>query len=159
MRPIRPRDAAAMVALHSRMSDQTRYLRFFTPCPRVPASLLRRFVEVDHHDREAFVAVVGPLIVGVGRYERLTPAPDEAGTEAEVALVVEDAFQGRGIGSALLTRLASAARRNGIDRFAGTVLPGNAGILRWIRGYPVEHRFADGLIRLGFPLDIPQPAA
>jgi GNAT superfamily N-acetyltransferase len=148
MRPIRPGDACALVGLHSRMSEQTRYLRFFTPCPRVPASLLRRFVEVDHHDREAFVAIEGPLIVGVGRYERLTS------TEAVVAFVVEDAFQGRGIGSELLTRLAYAARQNGIDRFVGTVLPGNPGILRWIKGYPVEHRWDDGLIQLGFRLDL-----
>jgi len=67
-------------------------------------------------------------VVAVGRYERLGPA------EAEVALVVEDAFQGRGIGSMLLTRLATAARANHIERFVGTVLPENTGVL------PVDQR-------------------
>jgi GNAT superfamily N-acetyltransferase len=149
IRPIRPGDALALVALHARMSDETRYLRFFTPCPRVPATQLRRFVEVDHRDREAFVAVDGRLIVGVGRYERLTSK------DAEIAFVVEDAFQGRGIASDLLAHLILAARRNGIDRFVGTVLPGNPGILRWIRGRRVERAWEDGLIRLGIPLAAP----
>lgn len=152
LRPIRPDDAAALISLHGRMSENTRYLRFFTPCPRVPLTLLHRFVNVDHHSREAFVALCGTRAVAVGRYERLGPA------EAEVALVVEDAFQGRGIGSMLLTRLATAARANHIERFVGTVLPENTGVLRWISGYPVERRFADGLVSLQFPLGSPQPA-
>lgn len=153
LRPIRPGDAPALVALHARLSDHTRYLRFFTPCPRVPPVLLHRFVNVDHHSREAFVILSGTHVVGVGRYERLSTE------EAEVALVVEDAYQGRGIGTLLLTRLVEAARANGIERFVGTVLPENTGVLRWIRAYPVERAFADGLMRLGFPLGSPTPAA
>jgi hypothetical protein len=81
LRPIRPDDAAALISLHGRMSENTRYLRFFTPCPRVPLTLLHRFVNVDHHSREAFVALCGTRAVAVGRYERLGPA------EAEVASV------------------------------------------------------------------------
>lgn len=149
LRPIRPDDAAGLIGLHARMSEHTRYLRFFTPCPRIPRELLHRFVNVDHHSREAFVSLSGTRIVAVGRYERLSPS------EAEVALVVEDAFQGRGVGRALLAHLALAARANGIERFVGTVLPENTGVLRWARGYPVERRFADGLISLGFPLGSP----
>jgi GNAT superfamily N-acetyltransferase len=153
LRPIRPDDACGLIALHARMSEQTRYLRFFTPCPRIPPALLRRFVDVDHHSREAFVALSGTDVVAVGRYERLSPA------EAEVALVVEDAFQGQGIGTALLTHLALAARDNGIERFVGTVLPENTGVMKWISGYPVERRFADGLLCLAFSLGSPRPAA
>jgi GNAT superfamily N-acetyltransferase len=152
-RPIRPDDAAGLTGLHARMSERTGYLRFFTPCPRIPATLLHRSVTVDHHSREAFVALSGTHVVGVGSYERVSP------TEAEVALVVEDAFQGTGIGRALLADLAMAARSNGIERFVGLVLPENTGVLRWIRPYPVERGFADGLMRLGFPLGSPLPAA
>src|SRR3982751_6959719 len=95
------------------MSDRTRYLRYFSPYPRIPERDLERFVNVDHHDREAFVVVSGPRIMAVGRYERLGPDSPEA----EVAFVVEDAHQGRGIGSVLLEHLADAARENGITGF------------------------------------------
>ncbi len=150
MRPIRPDDATAIVDFHSRMSDRTRYLRYFSPYPRIPERDLERFVNVDHHDREAYVIVNGPRIMAVGRYERLGPDSPEA----EVAFVVEDAHQGRGIGSVLLEHLAAAAQENGITRFVAEVLPQNAGMLRVFSdfGYQVQRKYADGVVHLGFPL-------
>jgi acyl-CoA synthetase (NDP forming)/GNAT superfamily N-acetyltransferase len=150
LRPITPDDAAAIVDLHSRMSDRTRYLRYFSPYPRIPERDLERFVNVDHHDREAFVIVGGSRIMAVGRYERLgAGSPD-----AEVAFVVEDAHQGRGIGSVLLEHLAEAARANGITRFVAEVLPENGGMLRVFSdfGYQVQRKYADGVVHLGFPI-------
>ena len=150
LRQIRPQDAPAIVAFHSRMSDRTRYLRYFSPYPRIPERDLERFVNVDHHDREAFVFVSGPRIMAVGRYERLGPdSPD-----AEVAFVVEDAHQGRGIGSVLLEHLAAAARENGITRFVAEVLPQNGGMLRVFSdfGYQVQREYADGVVHLSFPI-------
>ena len=150
LRQIRPDDAPAIVDLHSRMSDRTRYLRYFSPYPRIPERDLERFVNVDHRDREAFVIVSGPRIMAVGRYERLgRDSPD-----AEVAFVVEDAHQGRGIGSVLLEHLAAAARENGISRFVAEVLPENGGMLRVFSdfGYQVQRRYADGVVHLGFPI-------
>jgi acyl-CoA synthetase (NDP forming)/RimJ/RimL family protein N-acetyltransferase len=150
LRPIRPDDAPAIVEFHSRMSDRTRYLRYFSPYPRIPERELARFVNVDHHDREAFVIVSGPRIMAVGRYERLGPDSPEA----EVAFVVEDAHQGRGIGSVLLEYLADAARDNGITRFVAEVLPQNAGMIRVFGdfGYQVRRRYADGVVHLDFPI-------
>ena len=110
LRQIRPTDAPAIVAMHSRFSERTRYLRYFSPYPRIPERDLERFVNVDHRDREAFVVLSGDRIVAVGRYERLGPRA----ADAEVAFVVEDAYQGRGIGSVLLEHLAAAARAGGI---------------------------------------------
>src|SRR5215218_4407550 len=150
LRQIRPDDAPAIVDLHSRMSDRTRYLRYFSPYPRIPERDLERFVNVDHQDREAFVIRSGPKIMAVARYERLgAGAP-----EAEVALVVEDAHQGRGIGSVLLEHLAEAARENGISRFVAEVLPENGGMLRVFSdfGYQVQRKYADGVVHLGFPI-------
>src|SRR5918998_1929001 len=150
LRPIRPRDADALVALHSRFSERTRYLRYFSPYPRIPERDLRRFVNVDHRDREAFVVVLSGEIIAVGRYDRLGPdAPD-----AEVAFVVEDAHQGRGIGSVLLEHLAEAARENGISRFVAEVLPQNGGMLRVFSdfGYQVRRRYEDGVVHLTFPI-------
>ena len=150
LRQIRPADAPAIVEFHSRMSDRTRYLRYFSPYPRIPERDLERFVNVDHRDREAFVIVNGPRIMAVGRYERLGPdSPD-----AEVAFVVEDAHQGRGIGSVLLEHLAEAAQANGITRFVAEVLPENGGMLRVFSdfGYQVQRKYADGVVHLSFPI-------
>jgi acyl-CoA synthetase (NDP forming)/RimJ/RimL family protein N-acetyltransferase len=150
LRQIRPEDAPAIVAMHARFSDRTRYLRYFSPYPRIPERDLRRFVTVDHHDREAFVVVSGDRILAVGRYDRLGPgAPD-----AEVAFVVEDAHQGRGIGSVLLEHLAAAAREEGIRRFVAEVLPANGAMLRVFAdfGYQVQRRYADGVVHLAFEI-------
>ncbi|WP_422734042.1 GNAT family N-acetyltransferase, partial [Micromonospora sp. WMMD558] len=78
LRPIQPSDAPGIVAMHSRFSERTRYLRYFSPYPRIPERDLRRFVNVDHRDREAFVVLAGDQIVAVGRYERLGPESPEA---------------------------------------------------------------------------------
>ncbi|MFG1778290.1 GNAT family N-acetyltransferase [Micromonospora sp. NPDC049051] len=150
LRPIRPSDGPGIVAMHSRFSERTRYLRYFSPYPRIPDRDLQRFVNVDHRDREAFVVLVGDRIVAVGRYERLGPqAP-----EAEVAFVVEDAYQGRGIGSVLLEHLADAAGRNDIANFVAEVLPANGAMLRVFSdfGYQVQRQFADGVVHLTFPI-------
>ncbi|SCL33177.1 Acyl-CoA synthetase (NDP forming) [Micromonospora pallida] len=150
LRRIDPDDAPAIVAMHSRFSERTRYLRYFSPYPRIPDRDLHRFVYVDHHDREAFVVLAGDRIVAVGRYERLGPrSPD-----AEVAFVVEDAYQGRGIGSVLLEHLADAARRAGITSFVAEVLPANGAMQRVFAdfGYQVQRQFADGVVHLSFPI-------
>ncbi|MFK3980411.1 GNAT family N-acetyltransferase [Micromonospora sp. NPDC050397] len=150
LRPIRTDDAAGIVAMHSRFSERTRYLRYFSPYPRIPDRDLRRFVTVDHHDREAFVVLSAGQILAVGRFDRLGPGA----TDAEVAFVVEDAHQGRGIGSVLLEHLAEAARAEGITRFVAEVLPSNATMLRVFAdfGYLVQRQYADGVVHLSFPI-------
>jgi acyl-CoA synthetase (NDP forming)/GNAT superfamily N-acetyltransferase len=150
VRPITPEDADRVVALHSRFSARTRYLRYFSPYPRIPPRDLARFVTVDHHDREALVAGIGDDLIAVGRYERLAPdAPD-----AEVAFVVEDDYQGRGVGSVLLEHLASAARDAGVERFVAEVLPENSTMLRVFgdAGFEVGREYADGVVHLTFPI-------
>ena len=150
VRQMQPEDAPAVVETHSRFSERTRYLRFFSPYPRIPERDLHRFVNVDHRDREAFVVEVGGQLVAIGRYDRLGP---DAG-DAEVAFVVEDAYQGRGIGPLLMEYLAAAARDVGITRFVAEVLPANATMLRVFGdfGYEVERRYADGVVHLEFPI-------
>ncbi|MFI7073183.1 bifunctional acetate--CoA ligase family protein/GNAT family N-acetyltransferase [Micromonospora sediminicola] len=150
LRQIRPDDAPEIVAMHARFSERTRYLRYFSPYPRIPERDLKRFVTVDHRDREAFVVLAGERIVAVGRYERLGPASPEA----EVAFVVEDAYQGRGIGSVLLEHLADAAGRHGIVHFVAEVLPANGTMLRVFAdfGYQVQRQYADGVVHLTFPI-------
>ncbi|MDP9392969.1 MAG: GNAT family N-acetyltransferase, partial [Actinomycetota bacterium] len=148
LRPITPEDADALVAFYSRLSAETIYYRFFAPYPKLSDRDVVHFTTVDHHDRVALVATVGDDIIAVARYDRVPPA------EAEVAFNIEDAHQGRGVGSVLLEHLAAAARERGIERFVAEVLPTNRKMLSVFRdaGYTVTHEFEDGVVRLQFDL-------
>jgi acyl-CoA synthetase (NDP forming)/GNAT superfamily N-acetyltransferase len=149
VRPITPEDADRLVALHSRLSERTVYLRYFGPYPRLSDRDLYRFTHVDHTDRVALVALLGDDIIGVGRYDR---ADDTA--DAEVAFVVDDAHQGRGIGSLLLEHLAAAARERGIQRFVAEVLAENSRMVRTFAdaGYHAKYAYDSGVVHLSFPI-------
>jgi RimJ/RimL family protein N-acetyltransferase len=157
VRPIEPSDADGILDLHARMSERTRYYRFFGAYPRMSQTDQRRFVTVDHHDREALVAVLDNDLIAVTRYERLPGA----GTDAEVAFVVADAHQRRGIAPVLLQRLVLAAREEGVARFVADVLPGNAPMMRVFAGagFEIEHEYADGVIHVTFPIAPPPSSA
>jgi len=138
VRPIGPADADRLVAFHEGLSPQTVYLRFFSAKPRLSTDQVEHFTHVDHHDRVALVAELGDRLIGVARYDRL------AGTDsAEVAFVVTDEHQGRGIGTVLLEHLASAARECGITRFVAQTMPGNRHMLDVFRtaGFEESARF------------------
>jgi acyl-CoA synthetase (NDP forming)/GNAT superfamily N-acetyltransferase len=157
LRPIQPSDADALLDFHQRLSDRTRYLRYFGPYPRIPPRDLERFVTVDHHKRVALIALLGDEIIAVGRYEGLSDPdkPDEPVSSAEVAFVVRDDHQGRGLGSILLEHLAAAARENGLSRFEAEVLVENHAMVRVFReaGYQVRRAFAEGVLHLEFDID------
>ena len=150
LRPIRPSDADALVAFHGGLSTRTRYLRYFSAYPRIPDRDLYRFTNVDHHDRVALVALLGNEIIAVGRYER-----EQETDSAEVAFVVADAHQGRGIGSVLLEHLAAAARESGVRQFNAVVLAENTGMVRVFRdaGYETARHLEHGEITLEFAVD------
>jgi acyl-CoA synthetase (NDP forming)/GNAT superfamily N-acetyltransferase len=150
LRPIRPTDADALVEFHAQLSPRTRYLRYFGAYPRIPPRDLVRFTVVDHHDQVAFVGLLGSEIVAVGRYVRL----DES-LSAEVAFVVRDDHQGRGLGSILLEHLAAAARESGLRRFEAEVLAENTQMVRVFRdaGYQVSREYAEGVLHLEFDVD------
>ena len=113
VRPILPSDADALVALHGRLSQESIYLRFFTPHPVLSSREIERFTQVDYNDRMALIAELDDEMVAVARYDR---NPGD-GTEAEVAFTVDDAHQGRGFGTIMLEHLATIARAHGITRF------------------------------------------
>jgi acyl-CoA synthetase (NDP forming)/RimJ/RimL family protein N-acetyltransferase len=148
IRPIRESDGPAILDLHSRMSERTRYLRYFTAYPRISDRDLAHFTIVDHHDREALVASLGGQFIAVGRYERIDTE------SAEVAFVVADAHQGRGISSVLLEHLAQAAREEGISRFEAEVLPENRQMARVFSqaGYSVKREIAHEVLHLTFAI-------
>jgi len=150
LRPICPEDAEGLTGLMDRSSDQTRYYRFFGPMKRLSAKELHRFTHVDHDARVAFVVLLGDQVIGVGRYDRY-PGTDDA----EVAFLIEDAHQRRGLGSVLLEHLAAAARERGIRRFVAEVLAQNSTMVRVFQdaGYKSQRSYEDGVVHLSFPIE------
>ena len=149
LRPIRPDDKELLVSFYDRVSDESKYLRFFAPMPQLSERDIARFSTVDHHDRVAFVLTVAGRMIAVGRYDIVSPG------EAEVAFLVEDAHQGRGIAQLLLEHLAQAGRENGVDRFVAEVLPENVKMIQVFRdaGYRVQGGYNEGVMQLVFPID------
>jgi RimJ/RimL family protein N-acetyltransferase len=127
MRQVQPDDAPALVRAYANLGEQSRYRRFFTVMPELPEATLKAAVEVDHTDHEALVAVplLSTEIVGECRFIRLPDQPDTA----EVGVTVVDAWQGRGLGSALLARLSERALEAGIEYFTAEVLAENRTML------------------------------
>ena len=112
-------DADLIRRFYGRLSSETIYRRFLSPITLPNEALVRRLVDIDHHDRDALIALDGDGIAGIARYGT---APSGS---HEVAVVVADDLQGRGLGSLLLKRLAHIARLRGIASFHATMLGDN----------------------------------
>lgn len=132
LRMLERSDEQRMARLFFRLSPETIYRRFMTHYSN-PAAL-RALLDVDGERRAAVVAVDSEgEIVGVARYARLTGDP----STAEIAVLVQDDSQGRGIGPRLLTALKLAAGATGVRRFTGTMLSDNAACVKLVsRAFP-----------------------
>jgi GNAT superfamily N-acetyltransferase len=148
IRPVSPGDEKGLREMLSRLSRETIHKRFHLPMPRVPEWMLAYLTDVDHYDKEALVAQVGDEIVGHAMYARQEPR------EAEIAIVVEDRWQSRGIGRLLLSRLAQEAGRRGTESLLGTVLGENRGALRFFSSVLLKTQFEikNGVYHLYIPL-------
>jgi acetyltransferase len=152
IRPVRPEDRKLMAEGLSNLSPEARYKRFFAPVEHFSESDLTYLTEIDHSRHEALVAIdpEDGSLVGVARYVCITRAeesiavpgssdededpddPPEQGradglTEAEVAVIVGDPWQGKGLATALLQRLARRASEEGVDYFVAIVMEDNDG--------------------------------
>ena len=141
IRQVQPGDAPLLTEGFTRLSTESRRLRFLTGKPSLNAAELRFLTEVDHHDHEALGAVdpVDGGGLGIARFIRDT----ENGTRAEVAVTVIDDWQRRGLATELLNRLADRGRKLGIRHFIALVAADNAavvGLLQDHRGVRVTHR-------------------
>jgi GNAT superfamily N-acetyltransferase len=153
VRPIRPDDEQRLLRTSQRLSPQTIYQRFFSPLHALPPSLLRRFANVDHDDREALVALDGDEIIAVARWDRDAHHDDEA----DVAVLVEDAWQHRGVGSALTRMLVDKAVSHHIGTLTATVLTDNAAVRRMLAtsiGHPATMQYEGPQTRLTFPIAV-----
>lgn len=158
VRPITVDDAERLVSFYEQVSDESKYYRFFAPYPRLSAKDVHRFTHHDFVDRVGLAATVGGEFIATVRYDRISadgrPASAPA-DEAEVAFLVQDAHQGRGVASALLEHIAAVARERGIRRFAAEVLPANNKMIKVFMdaGYTQKRSFEDGVVRLEFDLE------
>ncbi|MFF8845113.1 GNAT family N-acetyltransferase [Streptomyces sp. NPDC015127] len=158
IRPITTEDADRLVSFYEQVSDESKYYRFFAPYPRLSDKDVHRFTHHDYVDRVGLAMTVGGEFVATVRYDRINahgrPASAPA-DEAEVAFLVQDAHQGRGIASALLEHIAAVARERGIRRFAAEVLPANNKMIKVFRdaGYTQRRSFEDGSVHLTLDLE------
>lgn len=158
IRPITVDDADRLVSFYEQVSDESKYYRFFAPYPRLSAKDVHRFTHHDFVDRVGLAATVGGEFIATVRYDRIgtdgMPAAAPA-DEAEVAFLVQDAHQGRGVASALLEHIGAVARERGIRRFAAEVLPANVKMIKVFTdaGYTQKRSFEDGVVRLEFDLE------
>ena len=128
-RPVHPDDVVLFRRLWPRLSPDTVYRRFHSPLHSLPPEAVERLVTVDHDRREAVAAVVGGEVVGVARYDRSPGDP----TTAEFAILVEDAWQGVGLGRQLLSELLELAAARGVRSLTATVQPDNDRVIGLIR--------------------------
>ncbi|MFF0278353.1 GNAT family N-acetyltransferase [Streptomyces sp. NPDC004330] len=158
IRPITADDADRLVSFYEQVSDESKYYRFFAPYPRLSAKDVHRFTHHDFVDRVGLAATVGGEFIATVRYDRIDdrgmPASLPA-DEAEVAFLVQDAHQGRGVASALLEHIAAVARERDIRRFAAEVLPANTKMIKVFTdaGYTQKRSFEDGSVRLHLDLE------
>jgi GNAT superfamily N-acetyltransferase len=153
-RPVQPEDAALFRRLWPRLSPDTVYRRFHSPIHGLPAETVQRLVTVDHDRREAVAAVVGGEVVGVARYDRSPADP----TVAEFAIVVEDAWQGAGLGRQLMTELVELASTRGVATLTATVQRDNDRVIGLIRRLLPSSTFTPDhdVLDVHSPLNSPQ---
>lgn len=155
VRAIRSDDTERLCRLHRKLSPESIIFRFFHYMPELPLREAERFTHLDYENRMALVATSGEgedeEILGVVRYDWIGPET------AEVAFVVEDHWQGHGIATALLHRLAAYARERGYSTFVALTMGDNRRMIEVLQhsGFPCTSHYANGDVEVH--MDIRQP--
>jgi RimJ/RimL family protein N-acetyltransferase len=142
VRSVGRQDETLLAGLVHSLSDESAYRRFLGPKSQLTRAELRYFTDLDHRDHDALLALdprTGAA-VAVARYIRDPRHPDAA----ELAVLVGDAWQARGLGTALSRRLAQRARSNGIGRFRALTLADNRPALKLIERLGSTRHVRDG---------------
>jgi len=160
IRPIQPDDADHLQDTFDHLSMETIYLRFHSFKKELPDDEARFLATVDYDSRMAYVALCKKngcdIVIGVARYAMLDAKHPKM---AESAVVVQDEYQGRGLGKLLLKRLVAYAHAKGIHHLCGNLQVGNNRMLDLVKhsGLPYKTRFEDGIwavdIDITHPMD------
>lgn len=142
LRRLSPADAPDVAALYESLSERSRRLRFGTAMPRLPAKVLSRICRADEPRHVLIGACRAGELVGVAHLIRW---PGEHAS-SDVALVVGDAFQGQGLGGALLDAVVREARADGLDRLTFQLSGDNRAMARLLarRDIRVHYRRGEG---------------
>ena len=141
-------DADDLLAFFAALSERSRFLRFHG-FPSLTPTLVEPMLEPDWDERGALLGCLDGRIVAIASFARLRDR-----RAAEVAFTVDDALQGRGIGTRLLERLAGAAAAAGIEEFVAEVLPENRSMLGVFQdaGFDVVRELGGGEVEVRFPI-------
>lgn len=151
LRPLDSSDRERIVAAFNRLSEESRYRRFFAPLHELSDRSLEYLTDIDHSDHEAIIALdqVTDELIGVARYVRGEPGSDRA----EAAVVVADDWQHVGLGRVLLEQLVARARAEGICRFTALVQADNRRALELLAEIgPTSRSLEGGLVELDIEL-------
>ena len=154
IRPVRIEDEEVLRNMFYTMSDQSRYLRFFSPQRTLPHPKAQLQVLLDYDERMAVGAFIGEppgeKLIGVARYILV-----RATNLAEVAVEIPDTWQNKGVGTFLLNYLISIAKRRGIAGFNAIVLVENRKMMHLLQkaGYKLKTRFEEGAYEVEFKFD------
>jgi len=145
VRPLERADRAGFVSAVARLSDDSRYRRFATPKPRLSERELDQLLDIDHHDREALLAIDPRTGRGVAvvRYVQISGEPGAV----EVAATVADEWQGQGLGGELLNRLIGRAAEEGHEVLRASSLASNVSSIAMLRRGGFRPRPGRGLLR------------
>ena len=144
-RPIKPTDEALQRAFFYSLSDRSVYYRFFNIVKAMPHEKIQPYVNIDYQEEMAIVGLLGEPgdyeLIAIGRFKT-----DPADNRAEIAFVVRDDWQNRGIGSHLMSKLIEIALEFGIDGFKAEILAENKYMMHVMHkcGYPVQSKLEDG---------------
>lgn len=153
-RALKPSDEEEMRRLFYRFSSRTVYYRYFSPINSMPHARMQSYVNIDYQSTLSLVGLVGEpgeeRIIAEGRFARYPDRP-----AADLAFVVEEDYQGRGIATALFKQLIPLARARGIETFAADVLASNRAMIRVIEkmGLKARARLAEGVYEMEIPLN------
>jgi acetyltransferase len=151
IRPIRPEDEPTMVKFHETLSERSVYLRYFHLMnleQRTTHERLTRICFIDYDREMALVAETADHeILGVGRMSKV-----HGTREAEVAVLISDKWQGRGLGKELLSRLLVVGADEKLERLTADILPDNRSVMRICEklGFSLKHNLDDEVVRAEF---------
>jgi GNAT superfamily N-acetyltransferase len=157
VRPYGIADGDRLRRMSDRLSRHSLYTRFWAGMPRIPENYVRAMAALDHWDREAVVALLDGEMIGIAEYVRDAARPHVA----DLAALVADPWQQRGLGRLLVSCLAQLAERRGITEFGADVILENRKAMQAVNGtWPdVRSALKDGAAHYSLPLPIPRGAA
>jgi RimJ/RimL family protein N-acetyltransferase len=156
IRAVRSTDKNGIASAFGRLDPESIYTRFFQAKAALSDQELKTATEIDFERVVALVATVesegGETIIGGGRYVAFD---SPAGRTAEVAFIVEEAYQGHGIATRILNHLVRIAREKGVDQFEAEVLPGNTSMIAVFSrsGLPMKQSETEGVVHVTLSLN------